>query len=91
MPELRLQVDESILKSINDNLKAIHQGMKGADSGPLSSGPLSANDIGRDALAVYKWVVEQTLSGRAVVAADKELSELKQITTPYIPARSPQI
>jgi len=81
MPELRLQVDPSILGSINAGLKNINGTQR----------DLSANDIGREALAVYKWVVEQTSAGRAVVAADKNLSQLVQIATPNLPAKDPTL
>jgi hypothetical protein len=81
MPELRLQVDPSILGSINAGLKSING----------TQNELSANDIGREALAVYKWVVEQTSAGRAVVATDKDLSQLVQIATPNLPAKNPTL
>ena len=82
MPELRLQVDPSVLSNINDGLRKINGS---------SQRDLSANDIGREALAVYKWVVEQTNAGRAVVAADKDLSQLVQIATPNLPAKDPTL
>ena len=81
MPELRFQVDSSVLGSINDGLNTINGTQR----------DLSANDIGREALAVYKWVVEQTRAGRSVVAADKDLSQLVQIATPNLPARNPTL
>lgn len=83
MPELRLQVDDSTLAAINESLKDIN----GASKSP----GLSANDVGREALAVYKWVLEQTKAGKAVVSADKNLSQLTQIATPNLPAKSPSI
>jgi hypothetical protein len=79
MTEVRFQVDPSVVGSINDDLNTINGTRR----------DLSANDIGREAVAVYKWVVEQTRAGRAVVAADKELSQLVQIATPNLPARNP--
>ena len=79
MTEVRFQVDPSVVGSINDDLYTINGTRR----------DLSANDIGREAVAVYKWVVEQTRAGRAVVAADKELSQLVQIATPNLPARNP--
>ena len=84
MPEIRLQVDESIIKSINDKLKSINSGTGGGAT-------LSANDIAREALSVYKWAVEQTDAGRAVVATDKDLSQLVQIATPNLPAKVPKL
>ena len=83
MPELRLQVDESTVESINDSLQSINSAAK--------SPGLSANDIGREALAVYKWVLDQTKAGKAVVATDKSLSQLTQIATPNLPAKGPSI
>lgn len=83
MPELRLQVDASTLDSINKSLQDIN--------GSTGRPNLTANDIGREALAVYKWVLDQTQAGKAVVATDKNLSQLVQIATPNLPARGPSI
>lgn len=83
MPEIRLDLDAATLKSINDNLKSINA--------TPDSPALSANDVGREALSVYKWVVEQTKAGKAVVATDKDLSKLVQIATPNLPARNPTV
>ncbi len=52
---------------------------------------MSINDIGREALAVYKWFVEQTAHGYAVVAVNRDLTQLVQVSTPHVPARQPLI
>lgn len=80
MPELRLQVPQSVIDSINAKLRNIN--------GP-DARTLSVNDIGRDALAVYKWAVDQTDNGLAVVAADSTRSPVVQIATENLPARAP--
>ncbi len=55
-----------------------------------SAQQLSLNDIGREALTLYKWAVDQTEDGLAVVATDRGHSNLVQIATPALPARPPR-
>jgi hypothetical protein len=81
MPELRLDVPQSVIDLINEKLRKIN-----ADP---SRKPLSANDIGREALAVYNWAVDQTSEGLAVVSSDKSRAPVVQIATPNIPGRAP--
>lgn len=81
MPELALNVPQHIIDHINARLNHIN----GLPPGTVRS----ANDIGRDAIAVYKWVVDQTEGGLAVVAANSEGKPILQITTPNIPGRRP--
>ncbi|AIF48138.1 hypothetical protein [Dyella japonica] len=80
MAELRLNVPSAVVEGINNNLKEV----LGAEA---SDKPLSVNDIGREALAVYKWFVEQTKAGKAVVAVDPDLTHFVQISTPHLPAK----
>lgn len=82
MPEIRLEVPQSIIDSINEDLREIN----GRSS---SEKPLTANDVAREALAVYKWAVEQTKGGYAVVSANSQRSPVVQIATPHLPARVP--
>lgn len=81
MPELRLDVPQQVLDTINDKLNRINEYPAGTR--------LSANDIGREALAVYKWVLDQTDDGLAIVAASADSKPVVQITTPHLPARRP--
>lgn len=81
MPELRLNIPQSVLDQINDQINKIN--------GNPPDTQLSANDIGREALAVYKWAVNQTNAGYAVVSADANRSPVVQIATEHLPARAP--
>lgn len=80
MAELRLTVPSVVVDGINRDLRAVH-------GDEASEKPLTVNDIGREALAVYKWFVEQTKSGKAVVAVDPDLKHFVQIATPHLPAK----
>lgn len=82
MPEIRLDVPQSIIDSINESLRDIN-GRSPSDK------PLSANDVTREALAVYKWAVEQVREGYAVVSANSDRSPVVQIATPHLPAKAP--
>jgi hypothetical protein len=82
MPEIRLEVPQSVIDAINDNLRQIN-GRSSTDK------PLSANDVAREALAVYKWAVEQTNEGYAVVSANANRAPVVQIATPHLPAKVP--
>jgi hypothetical protein len=83
MPEIRLDVPQAIIDSINDKLRRIN-GRSESDKG------LTANDVAREALAVYKWAVEQTDEGYAVVSANANRDPVVQIATPHLPARVPK-
>lgn len=82
MPEIRLEVPQSIIDSINEKLRQIN-GRSPSDKA------LSANDVAREALAVYKWAVEQTNQGYAVVSANANRDPVVQIATPHLPAKVP--
>lgn len=77
MPELRLQVSQSVIDSINDKLRIINN--------DPNRPPLTANDIGREALAVYNWAVDQNGQGFRVVSVDKNRTPVIQIATDSIP------
>ncbi|RZF30003.1 hypothetical protein EVC45_10440 [Paraburkholderia sp. UYCP14C] len=81
MPELRLNIPSDVISAINDELKIAQKNITGG-----TGKELSATDIGRDALAVYKWVVDQTAKGKTVVATDSSLDTFVQISTPNLPA-----
>ena len=52
---------------------------------------MSATDIAKEALSVYQWFVKQTALGYAVVAINRDLTQLVQVCTPHVPARKPLI
>ncbi|MBB3121636.1 hypothetical protein [Pseudoduganella violacea] len=83
MPEIRLDIPQSVIDSINDKLNKINDNPPGTR--------LSANDIGREAIAVYKWVIDQSNDGLAIVAAGADSKPVVQITTPNLPVRRPRM
>lgn len=82
MPEIRLDVPQSVIDSINASLRDIN-GRSSSDK------PLSANDVARESLAVYKWAVEQVREGYAVVSANSDRAPVFQVETPNLPAKPP--
>lgn len=77
MAEHNLSIDDDVLKIINDDLKSI-------DSANTT---LTAKQIGEEAFAVYKWVLDQTKKGNLVVSAKPDGSSLTQIVTPHLPRK----
>lgn len=82
MPQIDLFLPQSILDEFNDNIRKIHYRHS-------ESKPLSANDICKEALAVYNWAVEQMADGYAVVSMNQNREIITQISTPNLPARAP--
>lgn len=82
MPEIRLHAPQSVIDSINASLPEIN-------GRSVSDKPLSADDIGRESLAVYKWPVEQVRDGYAVVSANSDRAPVFQVETPNLPAKPP--
>lgn len=84
MAEVHLRVDDEFVHAINERLEAIH---RRAES-PAHK-VLTATEITREALAVYRWVVERTANNTAVVAANENKELVSQLETRHIPARAP--
>jgi len=68
MATIHFHVADNTIEGINKSLSSICGVSK----------QLSANEIGREALAVYKWMLEQLLLGKAIVSADRNLTNLTQ-------------
>lgn len=81
MPELCLYVPQSIIDGINQNLKKINRN---------DAVELSANEIGREALAYYDWITKQIDDGKAIVSMNKHKMDLNQLSTPALPAMPPK-
>lgn len=54
--------------------------------GSALGAPLSVQEMGREALAVYKWFVEQTAAGRVVAAVDPDCTRFTRLATPHVHA-----
>lgn len=78
MALLHLIVPDAVVESINRDLAIIHAGTPGVPA-------MSANDIGREALAVYQWVVSQRSAGNRVVATNAEKTKFSAMQTPMLP------
>lgn len=82
MKQINLDVPDNVIEEINYKLRAIN-------NRDLNANTLSSNDIAREALAVYKWIVDQMYEGYAVVSADKNRELISQISTPNLPPKAP--
>lgn len=82
MYPINLDVPNNVIEEINYKLRAIN-------NRDINARNLSGNDIGREALAVYKWVVDQMYEGYAVVSADKDRQLISQISTNNLPPKAP--
>lgn len=83
MPIMYLTVEQSFVEQVNSCLKEIN-----SDRVHMT---MSATDIAREALSVYQWFVKKTALGYAVVAINRDLTQLVQVCTPHVPARKPLI
>ena len=81
MSTIHFHVADDTIEGINNSLSSICGVNK----------QLSPNEIGREALAVYKWMIEQLLLGKAIVSADRNLTNLTQLSTSNLPANPPSI
>jgi hypothetical protein len=77
-----INVPDEYVKDVNAELVTIKSALG------LVHTTMNANDIGREAFAVYKWVVEQMANGKTVVATDETLQVFHQMSTPNLPASS---
>jgi hypothetical protein len=80
MALLHLIVPDAVVEGINRDIAIIHAGTPGAPA-------MSANDIGREALAVYQWVVSQISAGNMVVATNADKTKFTAMETPALPFR----
>jgi hypothetical protein len=85
MAEVHLRFDDEFVEAVNEGLERIHS--RGAESSTYKT--LTATEIVREALAVYRWVVERTADDQAVVAANKDRLLVSQLATRNLPARAP--
>lgn len=81
MAKVSLTVNDSFVSEVNVYLTTINGGNQNA----------SADDIAKEALAVYRWYAQQVFEGRAVVAVNRNMDANCQVATPMIPAKDPSI
>lgn len=82
MKEITLDVPNYLIEELNYKIRVINARNAGEEV-------LSANDIAREALAVYKWAIDNIYEGYAIVAADSDKNLITQIATPNMPAKAP--
>ena len=82
MNEIRLDVPENFINEINYKIRKINERN-------IDSRQISTNDITKEALAVYKWVVDQLYDGYAIVSVNKNKELISQVETPNLPAKVP--
>jgi len=72
---------DTTIEDISANLRAING----------TSCNYTPNEIALDAIAVYRWHTEQLRLGRAVVSTGKDLTNLTQVGSQFLPARDPTV
>lgn len=82
MNEIRLDVPENLINELNYKIRKINELN-------IDSPQMSSNDITKEALAVYKWVVDQIYDGYAIVSVNKNKELIFQVETPHLPAKIP--
>lgn len=68
MPELRLQIPEDVVKSIQEKI--------GLD--------IKATDIARDAITLFNWAVEERSKGRLVLSTDPNGEDRMRLAMPSL-------
>jgi hypothetical protein len=69
--ELRVKIDDKFI----DDLKAKLQ---------PNLGEVSGTRVTQDALALYKWAVEEASKGRVVVSSDPEGKDVQRVVMPSL-------
>lgn len=68
MPDVRLQIPDEVVKSIQDK----------------TGSSVKATDIARDAITLYNWAVEERAKGRVVLSSNTEGEEMTRLAMPSI-------
>jgi hypothetical protein len=85
MAEVHVRVPDEYIREVRIALKDIW-----SSTGQKDPKELTPNQIFGEALAVYRWVLEQTRQGSAVVSTADFATPQEQIRTSSIPAIDPK-
>jgi hypothetical protein len=68
MPDIRLQIPDDVVKSIQDKVGA----------------NFKATDIARDAITLFNWAVDERAKGRVVLSSNSEGEDQTRLAMPSI-------
>ena len=68
MPDVRLQISDELLNSIQEKTKS----------------NIKATDIARDAITLYNWAVEERAKGRVVLSSNADGDDMTRLAMPSI-------
>lgn len=68
MAELRLQIPDELVKSLQDKLGS----------------NVKVTDIARDALTMFNWAVDERAKGRLVLSSDEEGQKMARLAMPSL-------
>lgn len=70
--ELRVKIDDQFIKNLTAKLEG------------KQLGEVSATRITQDALALFKWAVEETSKGRVVVSSESDGKDVQRVVMPAL-------
>lgn len=70
--ELRVKIDDAFIKDLTSKLEA------------KQLGEVTGSRLAQDALALFKWAVEETSKGRVVVSSDPEGNNVQRVVMPAL-------
>jgi hypothetical protein len=68
MSDVRLQIPDEIVKSIQDKV--------GSD--------FKATDIAKDAITLYNWAIQERAKGRLILSSNADGNDMKQLAMPSV-------
>jgi hypothetical protein len=68
MPDVRLQIPDEVVTSIQEKTKS----------------NIKATDIAKDAITLYNWAVEERAKGRVVLSANADGADMARLAMPSI-------
>jgi hypothetical protein len=74
MVELRLQIPDELVRTLQDKL----------------GGNVKATDIARDALTLFNWAVGERAKGRIVLSSDEEGEKVARLAMPSLEKAAPK-
>lgn len=75
MADIRLQIPDDVVQSIQDKIGA---GVK-------------ATDIARDAVTLYYWAVQERAKGQVILSSDTEGDKMTRLAMPSIEKAAPTV
>lgn len=70
--ELRIKVDDKFMKDLTSQLEG------------KQLGEVTGSRVAQDALALFKWAVEETSKGRVVVSSDADGKDVQRVVMPAL-------